>query len=86
MSKNFILKNLYKWINLILSENEKIHKSEQFLLNEESKEIESRVSKVIFVENEDNFEIKNIKWPTIAEFTTDLGERKIDEFIRKVGY
>ena len=54
-----------------------------FELNEDA-----RVPKghdVDFIENEDDYKIKNIKWPSIGEFTMEIGEHRIDEFIKTVG-
>lgn len=36
------------------------------------------------MENEDNYVVKNIKWPSIGEFNPNLGMEKIDEFIKTV--
>ena len=44
----------------------------------------SQSYEVDFIENEDNQKIKNIAWPTIGEFSIQIGEKKIDEFIKTV--
>jgi hypothetical protein len=37
-----------------------------------------------FVQNEDDFKLKNITWPTIGDFNETIGGNKIDELIKKV--
>ncbi len=65
----------------IYEENQEYERA-LFELNEDG-----RVPKghdVDFIENEDDFKIKNIKWPSIGEFTVEIGEHKIDELIKTV--
>jgi hypothetical protein len=54
------------------------------LLNQIQKTNKENVKTLFFVEDEDNSEIKNIKWPTIGQFNTDLGIQKIEEFMKNV--
>jgi hypothetical protein len=67
-------------------DNQPNHKSEDFLLEREKKRIaECRPNDLLFIENEDSsYEIKNIKWPTLKEFTIDFAIQKIDEFMKTV--
>ena len=53
-----------------------------FELNEDGRIKKENVED--FIENEDNYKIKNIKWPSIGDFKVEIGEKKIDEFIKSV--
>ena len=37
-----------------------------------------------FIQNEDDYKIKDINWPKIGEFNEKIAIEKIDEFIKKV--
>jgi hypothetical protein len=55
-------------------------------LEREKKRIaECRPNDLLFVENEDSgYDIKDIKWPNLKEFTIELAIQKIDEFMKTV--
>lgn len=57
--------------------------SEDFLLQQERK-ANQESNKLNFIQNEDDYKVKNITWPTIGDFTESLANKKIDEFIKKV--
>jgi hypothetical protein len=59
--------------------------SEEFLLNQERKSNQES-HKTHFIENEDDFKLKTITWPSIGDFSEQLATKKIDEFITKVIY
>ena len=65
----------------IYQENQEYEKA-LFELNEDGRVPNQH--DVDFIENEDNHKITNIKWPSIGEFTVEIGEHKIDEFIKTV--
>ncbi len=58
--------------------------SEEFALSLKQKENEENLKSYYFVENEDDYEIKNIEWPKIGEFNEKIAIDKIDEFIKNV--
>ncbi len=58
--------------------------SEAFLDQIHQSENEVKLKSTFFVENEDDYEIKNIVWPKIGEFNENVGSQKIDEFIKTV--
>ena len=57
--------------------------SEDFLLQRERK-ANQESNKLNFIQNEDDYKVKNITWPTIGDFNESLANKKIDEFIKKV--
>ncbi len=61
----------------------RIIESEEFLLKQERK-ANQESHKSNFVQNEDDFKLKNITWPTIGDFNETIGGNKIDELIKKV--
>ena len=58
--------------------------SVNFIDQIQQNEIEGKLKSTFFVENEDNYEIKDIVWPTIGEFNEIVGSQKIDDFIKNV--
>jgi A-kinase anchor protein 14 len=61
------------------------HQSEEFLVERERTRIANRHSeKELFVESDENYEMKNIKWPTIKEFNNDLAIAKLEEYMKNV--
>lgn len=78
MAQNFFSKK---------SESEPEHQAEQFVLEQEIARDQEKITSVEFVEKEENtYEIKNIKWPTIGEFNETVGAQKIEEFIKNVSF
>lgn len=65
-------------LNLINSQ------AEDFFLSLKRKESDELHSNTKFAEQEDNYNVKNIKWPTIGEFNEKLAIEKIDEFMKTV--
>ncbi|CAF0866199.1 unnamed protein product [Brachionus calyciflorus] len=81
--ENYAFNLIEKILNQVTyDESQPIHKSEKFLLDQHAKDVEVINTNINFVENEDNYEVKNIKWPQIGEFTVELGEKKVDEFMK----
>jgi hypothetical protein len=58
--------------------------SVDFIDQIQQNEIEGKLKSTFFVENEDNYEIKDVVWPTIGEFNETVGSQKIDDFIKNV--
>lgn len=56
---------------------------EEILFKLKENELSKENEEASFKENEEIYDIKNIDWPTIGQFTVDLGSQKIDEFIKK---
>ena len=59
--------------------------SEEFLLKQERK-ANQESHKSNFIQNEDDYKLKNITWPTIGDFNETNGGKKIEEFIAKVRF
>ncbi len=60
--------------------------AEEFLLDLKKKETLEQSKSLYFVENEDDFKVKNITWPNIGEFNETIAAQKIDEFIKNVNF
>jgi hypothetical protein len=77
---------LLKSFHFNFRDNNETHQSEQFLSNQVQETNKQNVNTLFFIEDEDNVEIKNIKWPTIGQFTIDLAVSKIEEFMKNVAF
>lgn len=58
--------------------------SQEFLDDLQKRENKKHLKSTFFIENEDEYEIKNIVWPNIGEFNETVGSQKIDDFIKSV--
>ena len=50
------------------------------------KETLEQSKSLYFVENEDDYIVKNIIWPNIGDFNETIAAQKIEEFIKKVNF
>ena len=85
-----IIYSFFLWIiilNFDSSEDElKTNSAEEFLLDLKKKETLEQSKSLYFVQNEDDYNVKNITWPNIGEFNEAIAAQKIEEFIRSVNF